>query len=92
MSASKSTVDDSSTSSTQNTQKDQPTLVNLYDVDDLAAHHCGYCNQNGNISVGMSTELMKIDDYQALIDRGWRRYIYNLSFLEIVNYRIYLIF
>ena len=32
--------------------KAQHTLVSLYDIDDLAAHHCGYCNQNGNISVG----------------------------------------
>jgi hypothetical protein len=33
-------------------QKNQPTLVSLYDIDDYSAHHCGYCNQNGNISIG----------------------------------------
>ena len=42
-----------------NQQKNQPTVVSLYDVDDLTAHHCGYCNQDGNISVGMSSELMQ---------------------------------
>ena len=66
MSSSKSTLEACSTSSTQNSQIDQPTLVSLYDVDDLSAHHCGYCNQNGNISVGMSCELMKIDDYSIV--------------------------
>ncbi len=52
-----STVTSSST--TTNQQKNQPTVVSLYDVDDLTAHHCGYCNQDGNISVGMSSELMQ---------------------------------
>lgn len=33
-------------------QQNQPTMVSLYDIDDLSAHHCGYCNQNGNISIG----------------------------------------
>jgi hypothetical protein len=57
-----------------NEPTNQPTLVSLYDIDDFAAHHCGYCNQDGNISVGMSSEIMQIEDYQTLIDRGWRRY------------------
>ena len=61
-------------------QPNQATIIGLYDIDDLNAHHCGYCNQNGNISIGMSSELMQIQDYQLLIDRGWRRsgtYIYK---------------
>ena len=69
-------------SAKSSSQKTQPTIVGLYDCDDLSAHHCGYCNQDGNISVGMSSELMRIDDYQLLIDRGWRRsgtYIYKPS-------------
>jgi hypothetical protein len=64
----------SSSTSNKSSQNEQPTIVSLYDVDDLSAHHCGYCNQNGNISIGMSSELMKIEDYQTLIDRGWRRF------------------
>ena len=48
-----------SSSTPNNQQKNQPTVVSLYDVDDLTAHHCGYCNQDGNISVGMSSELMQ---------------------------------
>lgn len=51
----------------------QTTQVSLYDIDDIPAHHCGYCNQNGNISVGMSSDVMRVEDYQLLIDRGWRR-------------------
>lgn len=35
------------------------TLVSLYDIDDFSAHHCGYCNQDGNISIGKN--LLKID-------------------------------
>ena len=79
-------------------EKSQPTVIALYDIDDFSAHHCGYCNQNGNISIGsinlkhpisiyipkhksktrisllgMSCEIMRIEDYQTLIDRGWRR-------------------
>jgi len=59
-------------------QQNQASVVSLYDIDDLNAHHCGYCNQNGNISTGMSSELMRIQDYQLLIDRGWRRLIYRI--------------
>lgn len=35
-------------------QQNQATIVSLYDIDDLNAHHCGYCNENGNISIGFS--------------------------------------
>ena len=40
-------------SNAASTEQNQQTLVTLYDVDDISPHHCGYCNQNGNISIGM---------------------------------------
>jgi hypothetical protein len=67
-------------------QAHQSTLVSLYDIDDFSAHHCGYCNQDGNISVGMSSEIMQIEDYQNLIDRGWRRFL-NLTFYVNILYQ-----
>ncbi|KAG5873214.1 hypothetical protein JTB14_005669 [Gonioctena quinquepunctata] len=37
-------------------------------------HRCGYCkNENGSISHGMWAETLSVQDYQDLIDRGWRR-------------------
>ncbi|XP_062927985.1 arginyl-tRNA--protein transferase 1 isoform X2 [Mobula hypostoma] len=44
-------------------------------------YHCGYCGLvDGKISVGMWAHTMTVQDYQDLIDRGWRRsgmYIYK---------------
>ncbi|XP_076647874.1 arginyltransferase 1 isoform X2 [Halictus rubicundus] len=35
---------------------------------------CGYCkNSNMSFSSGMQAVIMEVQDYQALIDRGWRR-------------------
>ncbi|KAK9719464.1 Arginine-tRNA-protein transferase, C terminus [Popillia japonica] len=37
-------------------------------------HRCGYCkSENGSISYGMWADSMTVNDYQNLIDRGWRR-------------------
>lgn len=86
----------SSSTSTAAFADSDATLVALYDIDDDTAHHCGYCNQNGNVSIGnrsiilvirnrttflsrflilsgMCSDTMRIEDYQTLIDRGWRR-------------------
>ena len=41
-------------SSTTNEQNQKQTLVSLYDVDDISPRHCGYCNQNGNVSIGLT--------------------------------------
>uniref|UniRef100_A0A669E4Z8 Arginyl-tRNA--protein transferase 1 n=1 Tax=Oreochromis niloticus TaxID=8128 RepID=A0A669E4Z8_ORENI len=44
-------------------------------------YRCGYCkNQTGNFSRGMWSHTMTVQDYQDLIDRGWRRsgkYVYK---------------
>lgn len=37
------------------------------------AGSCGYCKSQGSISRGMWTHSLTVDDYQALLDRGWRR-------------------
>ncbi|CAN8257080.1 unnamed protein product [Cochlearia groenlandica] len=44
--------------------------------------NCGYCKSpsRSSISHGLSAETLTVDDYQALIDRGWRRsgcYLYK---------------
>ncbi|GJQ72406.1 hypothetical protein Trydic_g3487 [Trypoxylus dichotomus] len=40
----------------------------------IEKHRCGYCkSESGSISYGMWAESMTVHDYQALIDRGWRR-------------------
>ncbi|XP_026210681.1 arginyl-tRNA--protein transferase 1 isoform X1 [Anabas testudineus] len=44
-------------------------------------YRCGYCkNDKGNLSHGMWSHTMTVQDYQDLIDRGWRRsgkYVYK---------------
>ncbi|KAJ8951568.1 hypothetical protein NQ318_020444 [Aromia moschata] len=41
---------------------------------DTEKHRCGYCkNESGSISNGMWAETLTVEDYQNLIDRGWRR-------------------
>lgn len=46
----------------------------LYSPKGLVGHKCGYCKSpDTNISQGMWTHLLTVDDYQDLLDRGWRR-------------------
>ncbi|XP_064000306.1 arginyl-tRNA--protein transferase 1 isoform X1 [Pogoniulus pusillus] len=44
-------------------------------------YRCGYCkSETGNLSHGMWAHSMTVQDYQDLIDRGWRRsgkYVYK---------------
>ncbi|XP_062988827.1 arginyl-tRNA--protein transferase 1 isoform X1 [Elgaria multicarinata webbii] len=44
-------------------------------------YRCGYCkNDTGNLSHGMWAHSLTVQDYQDLIDRGWRRsgkYVYK---------------
>jgi hypothetical protein len=42
----------SSSSVLSSSTDDNRTLVTLYDIDRLTPHHCGYCNNDGNISIG----------------------------------------
>ncbi|XP_074239094.1 arginyl-tRNA--protein transferase 1 isoform X11 [Saimiri boliviensis] len=46
-----------------------------------AGYHCGYCDsKEGKASCGMWAHSMTVQDYQDLIDRGWRRsgkYVYK---------------
>ncbi|XP_059028977.1 arginyl-tRNA--protein transferase 1 isoform X5 [Mustela lutreola] len=46
-----------------------------------ASYHCGYCgSEEGKVSCGMWAHSMTVQDYQDLIDRGWRRsgkYVYK---------------
>ncbi|KAB5582004.1 hypothetical protein PHYPO_G00182180 [Pangasianodon hypophthalmus] len=54
-------------------------IVEYFGGDD--GHRCGYCkNAVGNFSHGMWAHSMTVQDYQDLIDRGWRRsgkYVYK---------------
>ncbi|XP_030235834.1 arginyl-tRNA--protein transferase 1 isoform X1 [Gadus morhua] len=55
------------------------TIVEYFGGDD--GYRCGYCkNEKGNFSHGMWSHTMTVQDYQDLIDRGWRRsgkYVYK---------------
>ncbi|XP_069001204.1 arginyl-tRNA--protein transferase 1 isoform X3 [Embiotoca jacksoni] len=55
------------------------TIVEYFGGDD--GYRCGYCkNEIGNFSHGMWSHTMTVQDYQDLIDRGWRRsgkYVYK---------------
>ncbi|KAM9365429.1 arginyl-tRNA--protein transferase 1 isoform 1-T1 [Pholidichthys leucotaenia] len=55
------------------------TIVEYFGGND--GYRCGYCkNQTGNFSHGMWSHTMTVQDYQDLIDRGWRRsgkYVYK---------------
>ncbi|KAM9476861.1 arginyl-tRNA--protein transferase 1 isoform 1-T1 [Clarias gariepinus] len=54
-------------------------IVEYFGGDD--GHRCGYCkNETGNFSHGMWAHSLTVQDYQDLIDRGWRRsgkYVYK---------------
>nr|XP_043901606.1 arginyl-tRNA--protein transferase 1 isoform X4 [Solea senegalensis] len=55
------------------------TIVEYFGGD--GGYRCGYCkNEMGNVSHGMWSHTMTVQDYQDLIDRGWRRsgkYVYK---------------
>uniref|UniRef100_A0A3Q3WGF6 Arginyl-tRNA--protein transferase 1 n=1 Tax=Mola mola TaxID=94237 RepID=A0A3Q3WGF6_MOLML len=55
------------------------TIVEYFGGDD--GYRCGYCkNEKSNFSHGMWSHTMTVQDYQDLIDRGWRRsgkYVYK---------------
>ncbi|XP_051772700.1 arginyl-tRNA--protein transferase 1 isoform X7 [Ctenopharyngodon idella] len=55
------------------------TIVELKGV--KCGYRCGYCgNEGGKASYGMWSHTMTVQDYQDLIDRGWRRsgkYVYK---------------
>lgn len=45
-------------------------------------NHCGYCESHNGVSYGMRMDKMTASEYQALIDRGWRRsgtYVYKFD-------------
>ncbi|XP_074015318.1 arginyl-tRNA--protein transferase 1 isoform X3 [Numenius arquata] len=49
-----------------------PSIVEYFGGED--GYRCGYCkNESGNLSHGMWAHSMTVQDYQDLIDRGWRR-------------------
>ncbi|XP_028936425.1 arginyl-tRNA--protein transferase 1 isoform X8 [Ornithorhynchus anatinus] len=56
-----------------------PTIVEYFEGEDF--YRCGYCkNEAGSRSNGMWAHSMTVQDYQDLIDRGWRRsgkYVYK---------------
>lgn len=46
----------------------------MYDPEDTKGHRCGYCkSEDTSISHGMWSHFLTVEDYQDLIDRGWRR-------------------
>jgi len=58
---------------------DPVTAVQFLDLSTRPSH-CGYCGGEGAVSQGMFVERLLLEDYQALLDRGWRRsgsYVYK---------------
>uniref|UniRef100_A0A8I5TD12 Arginyl-tRNA--protein transferase 1 n=1 Tax=Pongo abelii TaxID=9601 RepID=A0A8I5TD12_PONAB len=46
-----------------------------------AGYHCGYCDsKEGKASCGMWAHSMTVQDYQDLIDRGWRSSLFKYLF------------
>ncbi|XP_077977426.1 arginyl-tRNA--protein transferase 1-like [Glandiceps talaboti] len=56
-------------------------------LDDHSGYKCGYCgSEDSNYSHGMWAHQMTCQDYQDLIDRGWRRsgkYVYKPTMNEM---------
>ncbi|XP_076982367.1 arginyl-tRNA--protein transferase 1 isoform X13 [Tamandua tetradactyla] len=56
-----------------------PSIVEYFEGEDF--YRCGYCkNESGSRSNGMWAHSLTVQDYQELIDRGWRRsgkYVYK---------------
>ena len=52
-----------------------PSIVEYFHkADGPEGHNCGYCNsKDGSVSNGMWAHKLTCQDYQDLIDRGWRR-------------------
>lgn len=58
---------------------DSVSLVQFLDLSTRPGH-CGYCGGEGAVSQGMFVERLLLEDYQQLLDRGWRRsgsYVYK---------------
>lgn len=56
----------------QNMARQSYSIVEYYGEQD--GYKCGYCKSpNTNFSHGMGTHRLTVQDYQALVDRGWRR-------------------
>ena len=57
----------------------QQSIVQFLDLS-TSPNHCGYCKGSGSLSQGMLLESLTVQDYQDLLDRGWRRsgrYVYK---------------
>merc|ERR1719295_1932535 len=54
---------------------------------------CGYCKGNEAVSQGMYIDKLTLEDYQDLLDQGWRRsgsYVYKPS-MEVTCCPLYTI-
>ena len=52
-----------------------PTTTSIVDDHGSYASSCGYCDRKGRTSKshGMHAHVCSVEDYQSLLDRGWRR-------------------
>lgn len=51
-----------------------PGIVEWYGGGERPGHRCGYCgNSSTNVSDGLWAHTLTVQDYQDMIDRGWRR-------------------
>ncbi|KAG9508845.1 NAD-dependent protein deacetylase Sirt6, partial [Fragariocoptes setiger] len=64
--------------SVANLGQGSPTLVSF--IGQARKSRCGYCKKSGSVSHGMMCDRLLVQDYQHLLDRGWRRcgnYLYR---------------
>jgi arginyl-tRNA---protein transferase len=49
-------------------------VINLYQVHGYNPGSCGYCHsKDGHYTIGFTSEILKSETYQEMMDRGWRR-------------------
>ncbi|KAK6639085.1 hypothetical protein RUM43_007355 [Polyplax serrata] len=69
-----------------------PSIVEYYS--EQRKGHCGYCSsEEGSCTYGLHAHILNVDDYQNMIDRGWRRcgqYCYK-SIMDITCCPLYTI-
>ncbi len=52
----------------------ESSIININSLHGYNESTCGYCNsKSGSISCGFATNQLALNEYQCLMDRGWRR-------------------
>ena len=56
------------------TTTNQVSTINLNYTHPDSPHECGYCKDpKGSITMGFTSDYLKLSHYKSLMDRGWRK-------------------